>query len=192
MTKKDLKIFKDIPTLHTERLTLRMIRTSDIDDVFEYASDHSVSRYLLWSPHKDRLYTRNYLINLEFLYSRARFYDWGIEYSGKMIGTVGFTSFDLKCNEGEIGYVLNRSFWHLGLASEAVRRVLDFGFVELGLLKISARYMAGNETSKRLAERLGFSEDNTLTEKIVCRGISVDVMTSFITRERYLGEFSTN
>ncbi len=188
MTRKDMRIFKNIPTLRTDRLTLRRIMPSDLDDVYEYASDREVSRYLLWSPHRDSLYTRDYLLNLQILYSKGRFYDWGIIYNGKMIGTVGFSSIDLNNNSAEVGYVLNRKYWHFGIASEAVKRILDFGFNTLELDSISAKYMVSNTSSKDLALRVGMTEDSEYSEFIHCKGNLVEVHLSRIIKESFLND----
>ena len=190
MTKKDLRIFKNIPMIKTPRLILRQIVPADADDVFEYASDPRVSRYLLWSAHKDKVYTRNYLFNLEELYKRGRFFDWGIEFSQKMVGTVGFSSFDIANDEAEIGYVLNCDFWHQGIASEAVRAIIAFGFEVLNLKLISARYMIGNESSRALAKRVGMNENIEFCEYIYSKGHRVKVFRFEITKEDYFNNKS--
>ena len=49
MTKgKTLKIFKKIPTLRTERLTLRKMSVDDARDMYDYARRPEVTKYLLW------------------------------------------------------------------------------------------------------------------------------------------------
>ena len=186
MNKKDLRIFKNIPDLHTKRLLLRKIRISDCDDVFEYASDPEVSKYLLWSAHCTWFYTRDYLFNINLMYSKCRFYDWGIEYCGKMIGTVGFTSFDFNNNSAEIGYVLNRRFWHNGIASEAVRRIIVFAFEELHLDKLVAKYMLENQASLRVAKAVGMIEVVGKKENIFFKETSIDIGTVELTKEAYL------
>ena len=72
-----------------------------------------------------------------------------------MIGTCGFTSFSYDHNSGELGYVLNRNYWGQGLAVEAVRAVMEVGFLTLNLHRIEARFMQGNERSRRVMEKSG-------------------------------------
>ena len=55
---KDFEIFKNIPTLKTERLILRKISKNDLDDIFEYSSDPEISRFLLWSAHENKRVTK--------------------------------------------------------------------------------------------------------------------------------------
>ena len=154
-----IQIFSNIPTLETDRLILRKMKVSDTDDMFDYAKRQDVTAYLLWSPHKTREYTRDYLRYLQNRYALGEFYDWAVvdRESGRMIGTCGFTRIDTEHRWGEIGYVLNPDFHGRGLGSEAAERVMRFGFEELELHRIEAKFMLGNDRSLRVMERLGMT-----------------------------------
>jgi ribosomal-protein-alanine N-acetyltransferase len=166
------KIFSNLPIIHTERLTLRKMKVSDTDDMFEYASRRDVTRYLTWYPHRDRSYTKEYLEYLGSRYATGDFYDWAVTLDsegGKMIGTCGFTRFDPPNNCAEIGYVINPAYHHMGIATEAAAAVIRFGFRELGLHRIEARFMKGNEASLRVMERLGMTFEGELRDAL-CHG----------------------
>ena len=92
-----------------------------------------------------------------------------------MIGTCGFTSFRLDANSAEIGYVLNRSYWGMGVAPEAVRAVLRFGFLELRLHRIEAHYMIGNDRSRRVMEKVGMTYEGTQRDSLFVKGRYVSV-----------------
>ena len=151
--------FSNMPVLETERLVLRRMRPSDAEDMYDYASRADVTEYLLWSPHPSVRYTADYLKYIKSRYALGDFYDWAVieKISGRMIGTCGFTRFDLPHNCGEIGYVLNPDFHGKGYATEAARRVIEFGFSELGLHRIEAKFMQGNDASLHVMERLGMT-----------------------------------
>ena len=185
MLYNDLLIFKNIPTLKSQRLVLRKITQKDVFDVFEYASDPLVTKYLLWREHSEIDYTREYLNNLKRKYKRAEFYDWGIEYEGHMIGTVGFTSLSIASNTGEIGYVIDEKFWGQGIASEAVREVIRFGFEELLLERIECRYLKENARSPRLAERCHMKYEGCLRHAMIVKGEYRDVCISSILASEY-------
>lgn len=172
MKKSDLKIFKNIPCLETERLYLSKMTLDDLSDVYEYASDPLVSKYLLWNPHESINDTLVYLRYLQSLYSKAKFYDWGIHLkeSGKMIGTCGFTSLDPISNRGTVGYVLNTSYTNKGYASEALKRVVDFAFSVLMLDRLDARYIIENRASKRVLEKCGFIYGGTEQKRMLVKG----------------------
>ncbi len=152
-------LFSNIPTLETERLILRRMRRTDADDMYAYAHREDVTTYLLWSPHPSKAYTSDYLRYIDQRYRIGEFYDWAVveKESGRMIGTCGFTRFELPHRMGEIGYVLNPMYHQKGYATEAAKRVVEFGFTTLGLHRIEAKFMQGNEASLRVMERMGMT-----------------------------------
>lgn len=187
--KKDLlyRLFSHIPTLETDRLTLRGMRVSDAPDMYEYARRPSVTEYLTWEPHTSVEETKEYLTYVGQRYRTGDFYDWSVvdKASGRMIGTCGFTSFNCPADSAEIGYVLNPAFQGKGLATEAVRRVLRFGFEELSLHRVEAHFILGNEASHRLMERVGMSFEGYARESMKIKGRYRTIGTCAILR----GEF---
>lgn len=186
MIEQDYKIFLDMPTLKTDRLILRKITKKDVYDIFEYASREAVSKYLLWSPHNTIDHTKAYLANLTLKYKKGKLYDFGIEYNGKIIGTVGFTTLDANNNIGEIGYVLSDKYWGLGLGFEAADKILSFGFCELRLNRIEVRYMKENIKSENLAKKLGMKSEGMLRQAVFCKGEYKDICVASILRDEYL------
>lgn len=172
MEKDMLSVFTKIPTLETDRLILRRMKPSDAEDMFEYASRPEVSEYLLWLPHTTPRFTKNYLHFLQSQYITKNFYDWAvtIKSTGKMIGTCGFTSFDLTNNAAEVGYVLSSSYWGLGIAPEALKRIIDFGFRELKLHRICARIMDGNVRSEAVAKKCGLIYEAAMRDLLFVKG----------------------
>lgn len=193
MTREELqRIFTRIPTLETERLQLRAMSVKDASDMYDYARRFDVTRYLLWEPHGDRTYTEHYLSYLERLYRVGEFYDWALvdRKSGHMIGTCGFTRIDLFNRSAEIGYVLNPAYWGRGLACEAVRAVLEFGFCRLSLHRIDAHFMVDNEQSRRVAEKCGMHFEGVMHGALFVRGEYVDVGVCALLSDEYFGHSS--
>ncbi len=185
MKDKLQKVFAQLPELETPRLRLRRMKISDAKDMYEYACREEVTEYLLWSPHPDVYYTEAYLRSIQKQYKKGDFYDWALIYkpTGKMIGTCGFTSFDLRHNKGEIGYVLNPAYWNRGLATEAVERVLRFGFETLSLHRLEARYMAENTASRRVMEKCGMTFEGVLRHWMLVKGKYRDIGICAIVRK---------
>jgi ribosomal-protein-alanine N-acetyltransferase len=69
---------------------------------------------------------------------------------------------DGKPDVKEIGYILRRDQWGTGIAREAVTRVIDHGFGEMGLRRIFADTDPENPGSIGLLERLGFQREGRL------------------------------
>ena len=174
---KIYRVFSHLPDLTTQRLTLRRMMVADASDMFEYACRHDVTKYVTWHPHPDRAYTKEYLQYLGNRYAAGMFYDWAIVYEPdcKMVGTCGFTSFDFVSDSAEVGYVLNPEYWGKGIMQEALGRVLRFGFEELGLHRIEAKYIKENERSRHVMEKVGMTFEGILRESMLVKGNYVDV-----------------
>ena len=181
-------IFSKIPTLTTERLTLRQMKTSDFRDMYEYACQPRVTEYLLWNCHRCQEETQDYLRYVQSQYKAGDFYDWAVVLSDekKMIGTCGFTSIDFANNCAEIGYVLNPAYWGKGIAAEAVTRVMDFGFTELNAHRIEAKYIIGNSQSRRVMEKCGMQFEGVRRSSMFIKGAYRDIGICSILSDEYM------
>ena len=85
----------------------------------------------------------------------------------------------------EFGYDLRPEYWGRGLMTEALTAILDFAFTRLDLNRAQIVLMPRNGHSRRLAERLGFTEEGTLREHDLDeRGaLCDDVVFSLLARE---------
>ncbi len=179
--------FLKTPQLECERVILRRIRQSDAADMFSYASLPSVTRYLTWREHPDLLHTKRYLAYLDTQYRAGRFFDFAIvlRETGRMIGTVGFVSFDEANSAAEVGYVLHPDFWGKGIMTEALSRLLAFGFEELSLHRIEASFMPENAASRRVMEKCGMSFEGIRRGARLVKGVYIDVGTCAMLAEDY-------
>lgn len=181
-------IFSKIPVLKTERLTLRKMKPSDYIDMYEYASDEKVTRYLLWNPHESLNVTRDYLRYIQTKYHTGDFYDWAVvdNLSKRMIGTCGFSRLDFENNLAEVGYVLNSSFWGQGIAAEALRAVMEFAFMTLNVRRVEAKYIVGNESSRRVMEKCGMSFEGVHRQSMFIKGEYKDIGICSIISDEYM------
>ncbi len=179
------EIFSDIPILKTERLILRRMTRRDIEGVYCYARDPEVTRFLLWESHKSPSQTRAYLSYLERKYRRGEFFDWGIELDGRIVGTCGFSAIYTDDNRAELGYVLSREHWGRGIAAEAAKAVIKFGFERLQLNRIESRYMIGNEKSLSVMKKCGMTFEGIMRQGVYAKGEYRDVGIASILRSEY-------
>ena len=182
-----LKILKNPPILECDRIILRKMDRSFADDMFEYASNPAVTKYLTWDVHPNRRFSYNYLGYVNSRYRTGEFFDWAITMrdSGKMIGTCGFTRFNFSSYSAEIGFVLNPKYWGYSIAPEASRRVIRFGFDTLELHRIEARYMENNIQSRRVMEKSGMTFEGIYRDMMLVRGQFVSVGVCSILRSEF-------
>jgi ribosomal-protein-alanine N-acetyltransferase len=148
--------------------------------MFEYARRADVTKYLTWQPHPSREYTRDYLDLVGKCYRNGEFFDWAVVwregfFCEKMIGTCGFTRFDFANNSAELGYVINPEYHGRGIAPEALKRVIEFGFYELSLNRLEAKYIVGNDASRRVMEKVGMRFEGISRGSLLLRGEYRDV-----------------
>lgn len=181
------KVFRSLPTIKTQRLTLGKITVADAEDMYSYASLNSVTRYLLWSPHLNIEDTRGYIEFLNRQYKKGTYADWGIRLKecGTFIGTVGFADFDYENNLGEVGYVLNPAYQGKGYMTEAVTAILSVAFDRIGLDKVVLRIIDENRSSIRLANRLGFTLDRVSDMPLNIKGIDRNICYYVLTRDEW-------
>jgi len=74
-----------------------------------------------------------------------------------------------------VGYVLNPAYWGMGIAPEAVRRVIDFGFRELNVHRIEAKYMVENARSRRVMEKVGMTFEGVKRASMYIKGEYRDI-----------------
>ncbi len=183
------RIFSRLPELETDRLLLRRMQVSDADDMYAYAKRADVTKYLTWTPHPNHAYTVEYLQYLASRYRIGDFYDWGVTLreNGRMIGTCGFTSFDFPHNAAQVGYVLNPDYWGQGIAAEALRAVIRFGFRELALHRIEACYIEGNTRSRRVMEKVGMTYEGIRREAMRIKGEYRNIGVCAVLRDEFRG-----
>ena len=140
--------------LATPRLVLRPFGPGDVGDLFEYAKDPEWAEYLLDSVPQP--YTRRNAE--EFIADRMLAPEtqisWAIVLDGAGIGGI-ILSVDSQHETGEIDYALAKSHWGQGLMTEAAGAVVDWGFGQRGLHRISSQADIRNRRSCRVLEKLG-------------------------------------
>jgi RimJ/RimL family protein N-acetyltransferase len=160
--------------IETDRLSLRPLTSSDLDDVHAYYSRPEVTRYLYWDT-RDRERSREALDD----YSRWTTLDGegdGIVLAmvlrevGRVVGQVSLHWHSEEHRHGEIGFVVNPDHHGRGLAGEAATALLRLGFEDLGLHRITGRCDARNLASARLMERLGMRREAHLVENEFVKG----------------------
>ena len=81
--------------------------------------------------------------------------------------------------------MLNPDYWGKGIATEALTRVLQFGFEELKLHRIEARFIEENKRSLRVMEKVGMTFEGVFREGMLVKGKYVNVGICSILRSEW-------
>ena len=175
--------------LFTERLILRPWNESDAESLYEYAKDDRVGPIAGWPVHTSVENSREII---KSVLSAPETYAVCLKDDNRAIGCIGLkigkqSNLDLPDTEGEIGYWIGVPFLGQGLIPEATREIIRHAFEDLSLKTLWCGYFDGNEKSKRVQEKCGFTYHHT--NKDVHWQLMDDIRTEHVTRltrEEYL------
>jgi RimJ/RimL family protein N-acetyltransferase len=145
-----------IPTLATQRLTLRGFTAADLDALAPIYADPEVSRYIGDGTPADRAATWRALAGMLGHWQLRGYGMWALieQATGRLIGRAG-----LYNPEGwpglEAGWLLARDRWGHGFATEAGHAVLAYAFTHVSADHLISLIHPANTASIRVAERLG-------------------------------------
>jgi len=153
-----------LPLLESERLRLRGYRMQDLDAVYALYSDPRVMRYWSFPPWREPAQARAYLERALAESAAGSVLAWAIadRASDALIGTATLHSLHREQARAELGYSLSPEWQGRGLASEALRLVLEHAFGPMQLRRLEADVDPRNLASCRLLERLGFRREGLL------------------------------
>lgn len=142
--------------IKTERLLLRPLDLSDLESVHEYASDKENSMYMYHLPNETMDETAEFLsgVTKEWEKDAPSFYEFAIELDGQQIGAVSVYLNDSH-DSGELGWILNKKYWHSGYATEAAIALKDFALNTLHVKRLTAGCDCRNTASSRVMEKVG-------------------------------------
>ena len=150
--------------LETERLILRKFEADDFDAAHSYASSIENIIYMPWGPNTAEQ-TRAFISTaiakaeenpiIEFTYAIV------LKAANRLIGACDIT---VKDDEADVGWVLHRDYWKQGYGPEFGKALLDFGFGEYNLHRITAVCDAENYGSYRLMEKIGMRREGLFIE----------------------------
>ena len=180
------EIPQSLPVLESERIRLRPLRMDDAAEVFTLFSDARVTRYWSFQAWTEPAQAEAWLAE-RIGWGPPSVYGWAMadRASDAFIGTTALFSLSGPLHRAELGYSLMPARQGEGLATEAVRRALDFGFDVLGLERIEADVDPRNLASCRLAERLGFQREGLLRNRWRVGGEFADSILYGLLRGEY-------
>jgi [ribosomal protein S5]-alanine N-acetyltransferase len=182
------------PQLRTERLLLRPFTLADAPNVQKLAGSKAIADTTLHIPYPYPDGQAERWISAHaprFRDGRGAIFAITLPEDGLAIGSIGLVVVPDYQRAG-MGYWLGQSYWGLGYMTEAARKLLHYGFTELGLNRICADYFSRNPASGRVMEKIGMRYEGTLRQHVVKWGKFEDLKMYGILKsefeERGLGD----
>lgn len=159
--------------IETGRLILRHFRDEDLATFYAYRNDPEVARYQSW----ERISEREARFFIEEMQEAqpgtpGEWFQFAIELKegAALIGDCALKISAEPPYQGEIGYTLAREHQGRGLASEAIRALLDYSFSELQLHRVVASADCENTRSLALMERVGMRREGHFLQSMWFKG----------------------
>ena len=170
--------FDPFPILSTERLLLRRIEESDVNEIFILRSDKRVMQFIERRSAKSIEEALLFIQNINDLIKNNDAIQWAIIFNNdpKLIGTICIWNISKEHHRGEIGYVLHTDAHGKGIMQEALKAVINFGFKILKLHSIEADVNPDNIPSIKLLERNKFTREGYFKENIFFDGKFFDTV----------------
>ncbi len=168
--------FKPFPTLETERMVIRRITKKDVDDLFFLRTNEETMTYLDRAKAASTEEVKDLIRKIDTGIKQNTAIGWGISLKNhtELIGTISYHRIEKEHYRAEVGYMLKPAYWKQGLISEALKKVIDYGFNHMKLHSIEANVNPNNAGSIMLLEKMGFVKEAHFKENYYYNGQFLD------------------
>jgi len=175
------------PTLLSERLLLRPFDARDADAVQSLAGEWAIADTTLNIPHPypDGAAEEWIATHAEaFARGKQAIFAITLRDGFALIGAMGL-GIKPVFQRAELGYWISREHWGNGYCTEAARRVLLYGFEDLGLHRIHAVHFSRNPASGRVMQKIGMRKEGVQREHVIKWGRYEDLVLYAILAEDF-------
>lgn len=160
--------------LKTHRLNIRELELKDISNVHQLHSLPETDEFnALGSPETIQITEKILSEWLNGQNQRPRVsYVFGIDLrdSEKFIGLIAINLGKKNYRTAEVWFKVHKDFWRKGYTTEALTKLLDFGFNQLQLHRIEAGCAVDNIASSKVLEKVGMKKEGMKRKKLPIRG----------------------
>jgi len=152
--------------LKSGNVRLRPLRLSDAERLVELANNEKISRNL-----RDGFPNPYTLADADNFLAKFTNQDpvtfFGIEYEGEHVGNISLVpGQDIYRKSAEIGYFIGESYWNKGIVTTAVNLITEYGFKNLGIIRIHTGVFEYNIASMRVLEKCGFIKEAVFRKSV--------------------------
>jgi len=155
--------------IKTRRLILRPPLLSDAKKIFQgYAQDLEVTRYVSWKMHQSLQETESFIKTCVEAWKTDVQYPWVVVTSkeNRVIGMIElrFEKSNKLAHMADVGYVLARSEWGRGYATEALNAVMKYAFSFPKVCRVWAVCDVDNPASARVMKKAGMVREGRMRQ----------------------------
>ena len=140
--------------LWTERMILRRYRPEDADSLYRYlGTDPAMHKYSGWNPYATLEMAQETVRGFINSYDDEHVYSWIMDIDDVFVGTIG--AYDFKDDQIEVGFSVVKGWQGRGLATAALKKVLEYLTGNEGISCVTAWCASENIGSRRVLEKAG-------------------------------------
>ncbi len=140
--------------LWTERMTLRRYRPEDAEPLYQrLGTDPAMYNYSGWNPYATLEMAQETVNRFIAVYDDEHSYSWVMDSDDVVVGTIG--AYDFQDDHIEVGFSIVKGWQGRGLATEALRKVLEYLTENEGIPCVTAWCVSENIGSRRVLEKAG-------------------------------------
>ena len=150
-----------------ENLELCLLSDDDAQALFDLTDQNRehLRQWLIWVDNIETISdARRYIRSSLGQLVDDNGFQTGIWYRGTLSGIIGYQSVDWVHRSTTLGYWVGASCQGKGLVTKACSALVDWAFREWRLNRVEIRCATGNDRSRAMPERLGFTQEGSLRE----------------------------
>lgn len=153
--------------IETESLILRRFEYNDDDTMLKYwVADEKIQSLYSEPVYTTKAEVKKLLEQYISSYQKSDYYRWAVidKVTEACIGQIAYFLVDSKNHFAEIEYCIGSAFQCKGLATEATKAIIKYGFEKINLHKVQICTKTINEPSQRVIEKCGFTYEGMLRD----------------------------
>lgn len=151
------KLFTEIPHIVSEDIVLKKLEMGNKDDLTELVHDPMVYRYLPTFLYEKKYHDIEKVIKGLYTECFKESIILGIFKDDVFVGLIELYGYREKAHKISVGYRLLSKYWGRGIATKALRLMIDYLYNETEIEIITASTMLENRASAKVLEKNGFS-----------------------------------
>jgi len=169
-----LKEKKKLSLLLSNRIKLNILTTKDVTTKYvSWLNNYEITKYTEQSKNRQtnssvkEFVLKKYKSKYNFLF--------GIYVNDNHVGNIKLGTIKWDHHVSDISFFIgDTNYWGKGIATAAVKKVVNFGFTKLKLNKVNAGYYQNNLSSAKVFKKSGFSIEGVRKNNIIYEGRKIN------------------
>ena len=179
--------FSPFPNLETNRLNLRRLKSEDVSEILALRSNPEIMQFIPRPLIKTKEEALEFIAIMDTNIDTNTVINWAIttKKDDRLIGMIGFYRMKPENYRAEVGYILSPEFHGKGIITEALEKVIQFGFEEMGLNSIEAVIDPENFGSEKVLLKNNFVKEGHFKEHTFFDGKFLDSVFYSLLKKNY-------